>query len=82
MLTLSVRLIRNFEHRSIKQFVVKIDDPQEEGEGKAALTVQDLLDLIRAQLDQRKAELPPPFRAFKFDTLKVGTSVKVDFIGI
>lgn len=62
-LILSIRLIRSFEHRNIRHIVVKNIEPNGQMTGK------ELKELIRKQL--AKENIPPPFKNFAFDTLKI-----------
>ncbi|KAK8746475.1 hypothetical protein OTU49_017033 [Cherax quadricarinatus] len=62
--TLTIRLIRSFEHRNIRNIVlhnVNLDQ-----------SVEDFMELIRENLKSTPT-LPPPFRNFMFDTLKIET---------
>ncbi|XP_072253901.1 UPF0538 protein C2orf76 homolog [Leuresthes tenuis] len=58
----TVRLVRSFQHRNFKPVVlhgVQLDQ-----------SVQDFMSLVRHDIATR-AELPPPFRTFAYDTMKI-----------
>ncbi|XP_041858024.1 UPF0538 protein C2orf76 homolog [Melanotaenia boesemani] len=58
----TVRLVRSFQHRNFKPVVlrgVRLDQ-----------TVQDFMQLVRDDIATR-AELPPPFRRYAYDTMKI-----------
>ncbi|XP_028249628.1 UPF0538 protein C2orf76 homolog [Parambassis ranga] len=58
----TVRLVRSFEHRNFKPVVfhgVGLDQ-----------TVQDFMQLVRQDIATRPG-LPPPFRKYAYDTMKV-----------
>uniref|UniRef100_A0A1A8D532 Chromosome 2 open reading frame 76 n=1 Tax=Nothobranchius kadleci TaxID=1051664 RepID=A0A1A8D532_NOTKA len=58
----TVRLVRSFEHRNFKPVVfhgVNLDQ-----------TVQDFMRVVREDISTR-AGLPPPFRTFPYDTMKI-----------
>ncbi|CAH1789961.1 unnamed protein product, partial [Owenia fusiformis] len=61
-ITLTIRLIRSFEHRNIKHLVCHNID--------TSSTIEELMELINKDL-KTKPGLPPPFRTFTFDTLKI-----------
>ena len=62
---LSIRLIRSFEHRNLRFFPLHQVDLH--------WTTEQLKAAIQKNIDQSK-NLPPPFKKFDFDTLKVMTS--------
>ncbi|KAM4558083.1 UPF0538 protein C2orf76 homolog [Odontesthes bonariensis] len=58
----TVRLVRSFQHRNFKPVVlhgVKLDQ-----------SVHDFICLVRHDITSR-AELPPPFRNYAYDTMKI-----------
>lgn len=62
--TITIRLIRSFEHRNIRNLVlhdVSLDQK-----------VEDLTKAIWERINAT-TNLPPPFRNFSFDTLKIET---------
>ena len=59
---LSIRLIRSFEHRNLRFFPLKAVD--------LSWTTEQLMSVIKENIATSTA-LPPPFRKFNFDTLKV-----------
>ncbi|XP_050685934.1 UPF0538 protein C2orf76 homolog [Eriocheir sinensis] len=62
--TITIRLIRSFEHRNIRNLVlhnISLDQ-----------TVDALTQTIWERL-KTEPSLPPPFRTFPFDTLKIET---------
>ncbi|XP_050418968.1 UPF0538 protein C2orf76 homolog [Patella vulgata] len=61
-ITLTIRLIRSFEHRNIKHIVYRdVDSSQQVG---------TFIDMINNDIPNR-TELPPPFKKYKYDTLKI-----------
>jgi hypothetical protein len=63
-LMLTIRLIRSFEHRNVKNIVLKIDDKN--------ILVKDLKLLINSEIKNgSKHNIPPPLRTFNYDTLKI-----------
>ena len=60
--TLSIRLIRSFEHRNLRFIPLRHVD--------LTWTTEDLMNVIRDNI-QNSPNLPPPFKKFEFDTLKV-----------
>ena len=63
-LTLTIRLIRSFEHRNVKNIVLKLDERN--------ILVKDLKLFINNEIKNSvKHNLPPPFRTFNYDTLKI-----------
>ena len=60
--TLIIRLVRSFEFRNIRNIVLK-DVP-------LTLTSEELLSLISEKLPTAPG-LPPPFRKYDYDTMKV-----------
>ncbi|XP_070566461.1 UPF0538 protein C2orf76 homolog isoform X2 [Ptychodera flava] len=62
MATLTVRLIRSFEHRNIKPLVFRNVDLE--------LTTKEFIRLINKEIQERPG-IPPPFKKYSYDTLKV-----------
>ena len=64
-LILTIRLIRSFEHRNVKNIVLKLSDRN--------ILVKDLKALICSEIKSptSKHNLPPPFKMFAYDTLKI-----------
>jgi len=60
--TLSIRLIRSFEHRNLRFIPLRHVD--------LTWTTEDLMNVIRDNI-QNSPNLPPPFKKFEFDTLKI-----------
>lgn len=60
--TLVIRVIRSFVHRNIRNIVLK--------EVSLSITVEELKDIINEKLKTAPG-LPPPFRKYVYDTLKV-----------
>lgn len=60
--TLVLRLIRSFEHRTIRNIVYH--------DISVKVYVFDLIRFIKKDI-QTRTSLPPPFRNFPFDTLKI-----------
>ncbi|CAF1145634.1 unnamed protein product [Rotaria sordida] len=60
---LSIRLIRSFEHRNIRHITLRSIDSSGQMAGK------ELKQQILTMLPNEK--LPPPFKTFAFDTLKI-----------
>ena len=61
---ITIRLIRSFEYRSIKNIVLKIIP--------SLLTVRELVEEIGREI-ARSTALPPPFKKYDYDTLKIFT---------
>jgi len=59
---LSIRLIRSFEHRNLRFFPLKAVD--------LSWTTEQLMSVIKENI-ATSSSLPPPFRKFNFDTLKI-----------
>lgn len=59
---LSIRLIRSFEHRNLRFFPLNCVD--------LSWTTEKLMTVIKEHIATSKS-LPPPFRKFEFDTLKI-----------
>ncbi|KAM7447671.1 hypothetical protein ABFA07_004206 [Porites harrisoni] len=60
--TVSVRLIRSFEYRSIKYVVFKdvlLDQ-----------TAEDFIKFVKTEIKKRP-DVPPPFKTFAYDTMKI-----------
>ena len=63
-LTLTIRLIRSFEHRNVKNIVLKLDEKN--------ILVKDIKKIIESEIkNSGRHNLPPPFRTFNYDTLKI-----------
>lgn len=62
--TITIRLIRSFEHRNIRNIVLHNIDLEQ--------LVKDFMEFIREKL-KLAPSLPPPFRNFAYDTLKIET---------
>ena len=60
--TLSIRLIRSCEHRNLRFIPLHHVD--------LTWTTEELMNVIRDNI-QNSPNLPPPFKKFEFDTLKV-----------
>jgi len=60
--TLSIRLIRSFEHRNLRFFPIHAVD--------LSWTTEKLMTVINERIST-STSLPPPFRKFEFDTLKI-----------
>ena len=60
--TLVIRVIRSFEFRNIRNIVLK--------EIPLSITVEDLKSIINEKLKTAPG-LPPPFRKYTYDTLKL-----------
>jgi hypothetical protein len=60
--TLSIRLIRSFEHRNLRFFPLQAVD--------LSWTTEQLMTVINERITT-STSLPPPFRKFQFDTLKI-----------
>ncbi|CAF1052575.1 unnamed protein product [Rotaria sordida] len=60
---LSIRLIRSFEHRNIRHITLRSID------SSGQMTGKELKQRILTMLPNEK--LPPPFKTFAFDTLKI-----------
>ncbi|TRY88855.1 hypothetical protein DNTS_016937 [Danionella cerebrum] len=59
---LTVRLVRSFEHRNFKPVVYK--------DVSLDQTVEEFVTFIKRDVSER-AGLPPPFKKFDYDTLKI-----------
>ena len=64
--TLSIRLIRSFEHRNLRFFPLHAVD--------LSWTTEKLMTVINERIST-STSLPPPFRKFEFDTLKVRNGI-------
>ncbi|XP_046846906.1 UPF0538 protein C2orf76 homolog [Xenia sp. Carnegie-2017] len=62
MVTVTVRLIRSFEYRNMKNIVLQNVDLD--------ISVDDFKALISQEI-KKSTFLPPPFKNFPFDTLKI-----------
>ncbi|CAF4027269.1 unnamed protein product, partial [Rotaria sp. Silwood2] len=60
---LSIRLIRSFEHRNIRHIILHSID------SSGQMTGNEVKKRILTMLPNEK--LPPPFKTFAFDTLKI-----------
>ncbi|ELU15733.1 hypothetical protein CAPTEDRAFT_223922 [Capitella teleta] len=60
--TVTLRLIRSFPHRNVKNAVFKGVDLN--------LSAQDFMEKVLEELSKR-SDLPPPFRKFSFDAMKI-----------
>ena len=71
---LVIRLIRSFTHRNIRNIVLRDDIDKFD---LNSTTVQDLMILVRKKLlsDEISPPLPPPFKNYKFDCMKVRSVV-------
>lgn len=58
----TVRLIRSFEHRNIRNLILREVDTE--------MSVCRFIELVREKIKQ-SSSLPPPFIHFGFDTLKI-----------
>jgi len=63
LVTLTIRLIRSFEHRNLKFLVLK--------NVRLDLRTSDLIALILEEIQKPFHNLPRPFKTYEFDTLKV-----------
>lgn len=63
LVTLTIRLIRSFEHRNLKFMVLKNVDLD--------LKTDDLIAKVLAEIQEPSHNLPRPFKTYQFDTLKV-----------
>jgi len=61
-ITLSIRLIRSFEHRNLRFFPLHNVD--------LSWTTEQLMTVINEKIIT-STSLPPPFKKFEFDTLKI-----------
>lgn len=59
----TIRLIRSFEHRNIRHLVLRHVDLD--------WTAGQLMERVRGELVNSSNNLPPPFRKFHYDTLKI-----------
>lgn len=62
--TVTVRLIRSFEHRNIRNLVFHNVNLEQ--------TVDEFQELVQLKL-KSALNLPPPFRKYEFDTFKIET---------
>jgi len=62
MITLPVRVIRSFPHRNIRNLVLK--------NISTSITTETLLETLLAEVTSNSS-LPPPFRKFGYDSLKI-----------
>ena len=69
---LVIRLIRSFLHKNIRTIVLREDL---DGFDLTNTTVEDLMSLVRKKLatDDINPPLPPPFKSYNFDCMKVGS---------
>ncbi|KAI8492079.1 hypothetical protein Bbelb_299760 [Branchiostoma belcheri] len=61
-LTVTVRLIRSFQHKNLKNVVFHKVHPD--------MTVDNFMDMVRKDIQTRPG-LPPPFRKHAYDTFKL-----------
>ena len=61
-LTLTIRLIRSFEHRNVKHIVLPEVDPSQK--------VEDFMVYVKDHISCN-SNIPPPIRKFAFDTMKI-----------
>lgn len=66
MATVTIRLIRSFEHRNLKHVVYHDVDLTQ--------SVADFKNFVRKDISTRPG-LPPPFKTYPFDTLKISHKV-------
>ena len=68
---LVIRLVRSFAHKNIRNIVLREDTDKF---NLTSTTVKDLMILIRKKLssDEINPPLPPPFKKFDFNCMKVG----------
>ena len=69
--TLSIRLIRSCEHRNLRFIPLHHVD--------LTWTTEELMNVIRDNI-QNSPNLPPPFKKFEFDTLKVNKTYLLSVI--
>uniref|UniRef100_A0A2P2I2L2 UPF0538 protein C2orf76 homolog n=1 Tax=Hirondellea gigas TaxID=1518452 RepID=A0A2P2I2L2_9CRUS len=62
--TITIRCIRSFEHRNMRNLVLQKVD--------LSLTTDELKDLVISKL-MSAPNFPPPFRKYPFDTFKIET---------
>ena len=67
---LVIRLIRSFKHKNIRNIVLRDDL---DGFNIDTTTVKELMILIHKKLSSNdiSPQLPPPFKTFGFDCMKV-----------
>ncbi|CAF5117646.1 unnamed protein product [Rotaria sp. Silwood1] len=73
-MTLSIRLIRSFEHRNIRHLILRSIDSSGQMTGnelkqRILTMVCSAFSISLSVLPTEK--LPPPFKSFAFDTLKI-----------
>ena len=61
--TLTIRLIRSFAHRNVRPFVIRDVDLH-------STSVKQLMDRVKRDISGCHS-LPPPFRSFSFDCMKI-----------
>ena len=66
-----IRLVRSFAHKNIRNLVLRGDADKF---SLTNTTVKELMILIRKKLcsDEINPSLPPPFKTFDFNCMKVG----------
>jgi hypothetical protein len=71
---LVIRLVRSFAHKNIRNIVLREDT---DNFNLTNTTVKDLMILILKKLgsDEINPPLPPPFKKFEFNCMKVGLSM-------
>ena len=62
--TITIRLIRSFEHRNIRNLVLHNISLEQK--------VDHFTQLVKERI-KAKSDLPPPFRNFSFDAMKIET---------
>ena len=68
---LVIRLVRSFAHKNIRNIVLK---EETDNFNLSSTTVKELMILIRKKLcsGEINPPLPPPFKTFEFNCMKVG----------
>ena len=66
--TVIIRVIRSFEYRNIRNIVLK--------DISVSLTTEELKETIFRELHTAPG-LPPPFRKYDYDTLKVSFAISI-----
>ena len=68
---LVIRLVRSLAHKNIRNIVLREDTDKFD---LTSTTVKDLMILIRKKIgtDEINPPLPPPFKNFDFNCMKVG----------
>ena len=68
--TLSIRLIRSFEHRNLRFFPLQ--------QVNLNWNTEELMTAIKDRI-QKSTNLPPPFKKYDFDTLKVRETLRYKY---